>query len=152
MDFPRTDYFYSTHQRLLGSWLILLLGLFAVRVIIQLQLVVNPIANLPDFAEWHSAAVPYPVLFGCQVIILLTGWVYVWRLFTSQVSKWPNLGATVFILGWVYWSAMIIRLILGFSLFQDIQWFAREIPTLFHLLLANMLMLVGNFHRKREPD
>jgi len=152
MDLPKTDYFYSTYQRQLGAWLILLLGLFAVRVIIQLQLAINPVTNFSEFDEWHSATMSYPILLGSQVLILVSGWVYVWRLFTSRVAQRPQLGIVLYTLGWLYWSVMLVRLILGLTLYRDVHWFAQEIPALFHLLLANMLMLVGNFHRQPRVD
>ena len=152
MDLPKTDYFYSRIQRQLGAWLILLLGLFAVRVIIQLQLAITPVAYFPEFDAWHSATVSYPILFSSQILILASGWVYVWRLFTSRVAQRPQLGTVLYTLGWLYWSVMLVRLILGLSLYRDVHWFAQEIPALFHLLLANMLMLVGRFHRQARVD
>jgi len=142
-----TDLFFSPVQRLLGSWMILLLGLFAVRLIIQLQVMVNPMAYFPEFDDWHSAMMPYSVLFASQILILMGGWFYVWRLFNTRVIRKPKLGIILYTLGWVYWSIMLMRLVLGFTLLQDIHWFNQTLPALFHLLLANILMLIGNYHR-----
>ncbi len=150
MDTSQTDIFYSRVQRQLGSWLILLLGLFAVRVIIQLQLMVSPISHFSEFNDWHSAVLPYPFLYFCQALILAGGWLYVWRLFTTRVRPNPNLGKLLYSLGWLYWSVMFVRLILGFTLMRDVHWFAQELPALFHLLLANILMLVGHYHRQAK--
>ena len=148
MDALQTDLFYSRAQRQLGSWLILLLGLFSIRVIMQLQVATSPIAYLPEFADWHSASVPYPLLYSSQALILAVGWVYVWRLFNTKVVPNPKIGIVLYTLGWLYWLAMFMRLILGFTLMRDVHWFAQELPALFHLLLANMLMLVGHYHRQ----
>jgi len=148
MDSLHTDLFYSSRQRQLGAWMILLLGLFAVRVILQLQIMLTPRAYFPAFDDWLSALLPYPLLFTSQVLILIGGLLYVWFLFNTRVVQRPKLGCVLYTLGWVYWFVMLIRLVLGFTVLQDSHWFDQTLPALFHLLLANMLMLIGNYHRQ----
>ncbi len=151
MDVISTELFYSRTQRQLGAWMILLLGLFSVRVVVQLQVLSNPITYLPEFEDWYSAVIPYQHLLISQAVILAGGWVYVWRLFNTRVVPNPRLGRALYFIGWIYWSVMFIRLILGFTLLSDVHWFAQELPALFHLLLANILMLVGQYHRGNWP-
>jgi len=139
-------------QYQLGWWLIILLGLFTFRVVIQLQVMAGPIEHFPKFDDWHSAIMPYPLLYSCQAMILAAGGVYIWRLFTTSVIQNPKLGNILYVLGWIYWLVMFIRLMLGLTLLVDIHWFSQTLPALFHLLLANILLLVGQYHRRARVN
>ena len=84
-----------------------------------------------------------------QLAVLAGGVLLVWRFFTNPGQRRPLLGRVINNLAWVYWGAMFLRLLLGLTLLQDVHWFARSLPALFHLVLANMLMLLGDYHRHR---
>lgn len=128
-------------------WLIVLLGLFALRVIAQPLALQWPEPLLPSFDDWHSAALPYPLLLLAQCAILVTGLIVIWRFRHRQLNPRPMLGGVVYRLGWIYWSVMVARLLFGVTVFRDVHWFTQVLPALFHLLLANFLMLVGDYLR-----
>jgi len=148
MDVCHTAQIKQYSQRQLGWWLLLLLALFAFRVISQLLVMQASISYLPEFETWHSSTVPYPALVACQLLILIGGALCIWRMFNTQVVGKPKLGVVLYVTGWIYWSAMFIRMILGLTLLREVFWFAQTLPALFHLILANFLMLLGQFHRQ----
>lgn len=127
-----------------GLWLILVL--FAFRVVAQPLALVVHTDLLPPFESWHSAALPYGVLLASQLAILATlAWV-AWRFTTGDVVPRRTTGAVTLALGGIYFVTMLARLILGFTAFRDVRWFASPIPTFFHLVLAVSLLLYGRFH------
>lgn len=151
MDSQQTSPLHASTQRL-GHWMTLILALFAFRVMSQFLVLYYPLDYYPDFDAWHSAALPYPTLFLCQILIFIVGAVFVWRINANSIVRKQKLGTVLFRLGWVYWSVMVFRLMLGLTLLRDVHWFAQTLPALFHLLLANMLILVGIYHRQDKGD
>jgi hypothetical protein len=127
-----------------GLWIVFFL--FAFRVVAQPLALVAHSALLPPFESWHSAALPYGVLLASQVAILAAlGWT-AWRFTTGDVVPRRATGAVALALGGLYFFTMVARLILGFTVFRDVRWFASPLPTLFHLVLATSLLLYGRFH------
>ncbi len=135
--------------RRVAWWLAALLGLFAFRVRGQLLVAQSPRPYLPDFYAWHSAVLPYPALLVIQLAVLAGGILIVWRFCTDPGDQKPVPGQVIYMFAWLYWGAMSLRLLLGLTLLQGVHWFAQSLPALFHLVLANMLMLVGDYHRHR---
>jgi hypothetical protein len=124
----------------------LLLALFVCRVVAQpLALVVHS-ALLPPFESWHSGALPYGVLLASQVLILAAaGWT-AWRFSTGAVTPRRGVGLAAIVFGGVYFVGMVARLILGATVLSHVRWFASPVPTLFHLVLAGYVLLLGHFH------
>ena len=123
-----------------------LLALFAFRVAAQPAALVLP-SVLPPFEMWHSATVPYGLLLGSQLLILIVlGWT-AWIFTFDRVSARRGLSVWLLILGSVYFIGMLLRLVLGFTLLRHVPWFASPIPTVFHLVLATFILMVGHFHR-----
>ena len=50
--------------------------------------------------------------------------------------------------GAVYFAVMAVRLVLGLTVLSDFGWFSTWIPTVFHLVLASMLILIGAYQRR----
>ena len=137
------------HPRRVGWWLTALFGLFALRVLGQLLVAQSPLPYLPDYHAWHSAILPYPALLAIQLVGLAGGILTLWRFCTDPGDRKPVLGQVLYTFAWLYWTAMSLRLLLGLTLLQGVHWFAQSLPALFHLVLANILMLVGDYHRHR---
>ena len=127
-----------------GLWLLVLL--FAFRVIAQpLALVVHH-TLLPPFESWHSAALPYRVLLASQVAILAAlGWT-AWRFTVGEPTPRRALGPAALTLGGLYFTVMLVRLVLGLTMLSAHRWFASPIPTVFHLVLAAFVLVYGHFH------
>lgn len=147
MSTQKTTLFTVVSRRHLTAWLVVLLALFAFRVSSQLFVANYPLPYFPEFAAWHSGALPYPILLAAQIFILAVAPVFVWRFFTTSVEKIPSLGKILYAVGSLYWGLMLLRLLLGLSLLSEVYWFTQQLPALFHLLLANMFMLIGDYHR-----
>jgi len=123
-----------------------LFALFLCRVVAQpLALVVHS-AVLPPFETWHSGAIPYSLLLASQLLILAaSGWT-AWRFSIGAVKPRRPIGLAAIAVGGVYFLGMVARLVLGATVLSDVRWFASPVPTLFHLVLAGYLLLVGRFH------
>jgi hypothetical protein len=137
-----------------GLWLLLVL--FAFRVVAQPMALVVHSTLLPPFESWHSAALPYGVLFASQVAILLVLAWTAWRFTNGGVEARRGVGIVALALGGLYFAIMLARLILGLTALNHLRWFASPIPTVFHLVLATSLLLYGRFHyiygAKISPD
>jgi len=123
-----------------------LFALFLCRVVAQpLALVVHS-AVLPPFEAWHSGAIPYSLLLASQLLILAaSGWM-AWRFSIGAVEPRRPIGLAAIAVGGLYFLGMVARLVLGATVLSDVRWFASPVPTVFHLVLAGYLLLVGCFH------
>ena len=130
----------------------MLFALFACRVVAQpLALVVHS-AVLPPFEAWHSGAIPYSLLLASQLLILSASGRTAWRFSTGAVKPRRAVGVAAIAFGGLYFLGMMARLILGATVLSDVRWFASPVPTLFHLVLAGYLLVLGDFHiRGGEP-
>ena len=118
--------------------------LFALRVLAQPLAAHWPTDMLPSFDDWYSATLPYSVLLVSQGVILVIGLYLSWRVFSHRLALMPVLGNWLYRFGWVYWLVMFARLMFGITILNGVHWFAQTLPALFHLLLANFLMLLGD--------
>lgn len=129
-----------------APWFWMLTALFVVRVAAQPAALVVDVPLLPGFERWHSDAVPYPVLVVSQFLILF------WMLRTASqfhqghVVPRRRLGVALLVCGDVYFTSMMLRLVLGATVLSELRWFASPLPTLFHLVLATYLVLYGWYH------
>ena len=136
----------STPSRRYAPWLWLLLGLFTIRVLAQPIALRVDTPLLPRFESWHSGLLPYPVLVLSQAAIVLWLSCTAWMFTTGAIAPRFRLGVVMMALGGVYFAAMVIRLLLGATVFGDDRWFASPLPTVFHLVLSAYLLLYGHFH------
>lgn len=132
------------------GWLLLgLLLLFFFRVAAQLVQAFSPVTLLPSFETWQSGAIPYPLLVLFQIIILIGCGRVVWSFLSGTVVPSGKKGRLLLLLGWVYFVAMGIRLLIGLAVAPNHFWFGAVVPTLFHLVLACFLLVSGSFHTAR---
>ena len=137
------------------SWLVVLLVLFLYRVLSQLvQYFVN-IPWLPDFGDWHSATIPYALLFLSQIVIVT---VIVNTILNIQRDKYDFKKRRASFLLWIggaYFLFMLIRLILSLTFMSQHPWFGATLPALFHLVLAAVFIVTGLYETqgyRRELD
>ena len=129
-------------------WLLCIL--FSVRVAAQPLALAGGATGLPSFDAWHSGVVPYPVLLATQLLILGA---MVWttrRISNGAIGPHRSIGLWLTIFGWSYLTLMAARLVLGLTLLSDQHWFARPLPTLFHLVLASYVLLVARVHLRQD--
>lgn len=127
-------------------WLWGLIGLFIIRVIAQPASLLIESQFLPTFESWHGGVLPYPVLLISQILII--AWmVHITRQFdTGSVIPSHRVGKYVSIIASIYFSVMLVRLILGLTILSEHRWFGSTLPAFFHLVLASFLLLYSHFH------
>lgn len=121
-------------------------GLFAVRVVAQPAALWVRAPLLPDFDAWHGNVLPYPLLLLSQLAILCTMIVTARRLRNGRLVPTRAAGRILIALGGIYAGTMLLRLVLGLSVLRDHPWFAKPLPTFFHLVLALFVLILGRFH------
>lgn len=132
--------------KIYAKWLWLCAGLFAFRVIAQLFSLIYPSQFLPSFESWHGGVLPYPFLLMTQLLILFWLIITAKQIFLNALTPRRRLGIAVILFAGLYFSAMLLRLILGLTIMSDHRWFASILPACFHLALASYLLLYGHFH------
>ena len=133
------------HER----WLLALTGLFAVRVAAPPLQQVAELPLLPPFEAWHSGAVPYGHLLAVQIGLLTAMLWTVKRVRDGRIAAtWVKAGALLG-LGSLYFAGMSFRLVAGQSFLADNAWFAAWLPSLFHIVLALFVILLGHYHLVR---
>lgn len=125
----------------------ILLGLFVLRVVGQIVVVLAQPRWLPPMREWYSGLLPYPVLLPVQVvfiIVMIRMTLDVGRGGTGWAAPLPGLGSVLVWLSFVYAAGMVVRFVV---------WLRRPperrrawIPIIFHLVLAAFLFVFGSWH------
>lgn len=123
-----------------------LAALFCLRVVAQPLAALGAVPGLPPFDAWHSGALPYPVLLATQFAIV--AWlVRTTRAVGAATVRWRrSLGRWLLAAACLYGAIMAARLLLGMTILGEVAWFARPVPTVFHLVLAAYLGLYGRLH------
>jgi hypothetical protein len=123
-------------------------GLFLLRVLGQLEVVLMAPAWLPPMEQWYSGLLPYPLLLPAQILILMlmTG-LTVNEMRSPQIvqRRWNWLRD----LALFYFGAMVLRLILQFLRGAEGVIAAGGIPVAFHWVLALFLLVLS---RPRAVD
>lgn len=127
------------------SWMVLLAGLFGLRVIAQLFQALYPVSFMPPFQAWHGAVMPYPVLVASQFVVILVIAVILLRVKADAVvpRRWKY--RLCFSLGGLYFSFMAFRLIAGLTFLTHHPWFSKSLPAFFHVVLAAFILLLGHY-------
>jgi hypothetical protein len=131
-----------------APWLWLLSLLFVLRVVAQPAALGLDTSFLPRFDEWHSGVVPYPLLLVTQLCIVVWLVRTAWRFTAGSVAARRGLGIAMVAFGGVYLAIMLARLVLGATLLSSQRWFARPLPTVFHIVLATYVLVYGDFHTR----
>lgn len=133
-----------------GGWrvaaLSLLLALFVFRVIAQLVQRFWPTPLLPPFEAWHSATLPYPVLVGLQVVIILLVVHQIAQISRRRMKPKRRVGATLLALGALYMTGAAFRLLAGMTFLAHLPFFNAPLPSLLHMVLAGIVLTLGDFN------
>lgn len=128
-----------------GLWL-----MFLLRVLAQLLQKWYPVPFLPAFDRWYSGVLSYGWLFSAQLGILIAmGWL-IERIRQEKVLPRRGYGFAMIGAGSVYFTVMLLRLILGLTIANTHPWLALPIPAVFHLVLALFLIVLGHYHLQRK--
>jgi hypothetical protein len=141
-----------TKEKKYSLWLSLLLFIFCFRVAAQFIQYVSPVPFLPPFEDWQSGALSYEILVVTQIIIIFVLLRFVLRVASGKEIPDRKSGQVYLIFGLVYFGFMLFRLGAGLTIATDHSWFSARIPTLFHLVLASFLILLGYYHSNFASD
>lgn len=136
-----------THRRYAAAFGVLSLA-FGGRVLAQAVQRWGPVSFLPPFDDFQGSGLPYPVLLGAQVLILAIVAVVLIRMHRGKGLISPRLIIPVTVFSALYFVVMAVRLVLGLSVLSDSGWFSTWVPTVFHLVLASMLMLIAAYQHR----
>ncbi len=136
-----------THRRFVWATAGLSLA-FMARVVSQAIQKWAPVSFLPPFDDFQGSGLPYSALLSAQIAILVLLIVVVARMHRGKGLMNPRLIVPVLVAGGVYFAVMAVRLLLGLSVLSHSGWFSTWIPTVFHLVLASLTMLIGAYQRR----
>ena len=140
-----------THRHF--AWTVTGLGLaFLARVAGQAVQRWAPVSFLPPFDDFQGSGLPYSGLLGAQIAILVVTCVVGARMHLGKSLIRSRLVVPVTVAGALYFAVMAVRLVLGLSVLSDSGWFSTWIPTVFHLVLASEVLLIGAYQRSRRHD
>jgi hypothetical protein len=126
------------------------LALWGLTLLFGLRILAQPLSwivqALPGFDAWHGGVLPYPALLLSQLAIASTMVIVNLRLARGVLVPRPRLGRGLAWLGSLYFAGMLLRLVLGQTLYPGSSWLDRPLPTLFHLVLAAWLLLLARYH------
>ena len=125
--------------------MLLLSGLFVLRVAAQLVQAVHKVPFLPPFEVWQGSTTPYPVLLEFQAGTIAVLIVVLWSVKAGAISPRPWKHQACFALGGIYFSVMAFRLIAGLTFLAEDEWFSKSIPALFHIVLASLILTFGHY-------
>jgi hypothetical protein len=126
--------------------MVLLAGLFSLRVAGQAVQHWAPQGFLPDFAAFQGSSLPYPLLLAFQLVIL--GWMVRTIMRVGRGATMPNrrVGRWLAWIGSIYMAGSILRIAVGLAIPSAPTWFSTWIPALFHLVLAGFVISAAAFH------
>jgi len=121
-------------------------GLFAARVVGQLEALLVAPGWLPDMDAWYSGLLPYPLLLPAQIAILMLMSIVAWnrRVRTGAFARANPRGAGALrIFAGLYFIVMAVRL--GVNVIDNGADFWRNgaIPVAFHWVLALFVLVAG---------
>ena len=131
-----------------AALLLILEGLFALRVAGQLLVRLRGPASLPPMEEWASGLVPYPLLLGIQIVtlVLMTG------VALGIALGWPPLGQPrpvfgdfLVVVAVIYAVSTLVRYVVRMALRPEQRWLGGTIPMAAHLVLAAWLLVLGTY-------
>jgi len=126
--------------------------LFLLRVLGQAVQFWAPQPFLPDFGRFQGSNLPYGVLLGCQLVILLLMAGISWRVGAGSLAPARRAGVVLAWLGAVYMAVAVIRLAIGLSVPGAHAWFKAWLPALFHVVLAAFVAALGVYHLSASPS
>ena len=123
--------------------------MFFLRIAAQYLQRNNDFAGLPTFDLWHSETMPYSVLLGLQILILMAMVAVTLRI--SHELLRPRLGRAFKFAAFVYALAMLLRLTIGVLDLSSSTWFDGAVSTAFHFVLAAFLLTLGTMLTGNDP-
>jgi hypothetical protein len=125
-------------------------GLFFLRVIGQVEVLLLAPPWLPPMDAWYSGLLPYPVLLPAQIAILMLMSVLVFREMQVNTSQAQPARWRLWVRGaaLVYFAVMVVRLVVQTARGAEDVIAAGGIPVAFHWVLALFLLVLSRTDRR----
>lgn len=123
-----------------------LIFLFSLRVLGQWIQTYNPVTWLPLLEQWQGSNIPYWLLLSVQLLIISLMVYLTYSYHHGKVAANRTKGHVLLCIGLIYFSTMLIRLLVGIFNLTNLSWFDKLIPAFFHLVLAGYIMLLASYH------
>jgi hypothetical protein len=133
-----------------GFALSVLLAAFVIRVGIQLWQSVSPTEALPPFEAWQSGTIPYWALLISQVVIIAVSLWVIAGLLRGTMKVNVTAGRIITWIGVAYFIFAVGRFVAGFTVAKDVPFLDDHLPGFFHIVLASMVLIAGDFFRGGE--
>lgn len=140
---------HDGRARIIVLWVCI--GLFFLRVVGQMEVLLLAPSWLPPMSAWYSGLLPYPVLLPAQIALLMVMSVLVFREMQIngaacvRPARWRSWVRTAAL---VYFAVMVLRLAIQFSRGADDVIAAGGIPVAFHWVLALFLLVLSRAARR----
>jgi hypothetical protein len=125
-------------------------GLFLLRVLGQLEVVLIAPTWLPTMEQWYSGLLPYPLLLPAQILILML----MAGLTVNEMRRPGDAPRREWlrVVSLVYFAAMVVRLMVQFLRGAEDVIAAGGIPVAFHWVLALFLLVFSRTSTSRERE
>lgn len=134
----------ASKQRAIVLWACT--GLFFLRVIGQIEVLLVSPSWLPPMEDWYSGLLPYPILLPAQIVLLMVMAV-ISAYETQNLTRLRDHGArwrrVVRVFAVCYFGAMLLRLAIQLLRGADNVIAAGGIPVAFHCVLALFLLVLA---------
>jgi hypothetical protein len=140
---------HEDRARIVVLWVCV--GLFFLRVIGQIEVLLLAPSWLPPMNAWYSGLLPYPLLLPAQIVLLMLMSVVVVREMRTgdiahvRTARWRPWARTAAL---VYFAVMLLRLVIQFVRGADDVIAAGGIPVAFHWVLALFLLVLSRAPRR----
>ncbi|MFC4308535.1 hypothetical protein ACFPN2_05520 [Steroidobacter flavus] len=121
-------------------------GLFLLRVLGQMEVLLLAPSWLPSMHDWYSGLIPYPILLPLQIVLLMIMSAVVMREMQAERGTPTNSGqgrAWVRRIAVGYFAVMLLRLLVQLLRGAENVIDAGGIPVAFHWVLALFLLVLG---------
>lgn len=139
---------HEGRARIIVLWVCI--GLFFLRVVGQVEVLLLEPPWLPPMYYWYSGLLPYPVLLPAQIAILMLMSVVVFRemeLNSASYTRPDRSRRWLRITALVYFAVMVVRLAVQFARGAEDVIAAGGIPIAFHWVLALFLLVLSRTDR-----
>lgn len=121
-------------------------GVFLLRVLAQLEVVLVEPIWLPPMGAWYSGLIPYPILLPVQIGILM--WMTIISYDNTRRAglffvQSPRVRGVLVVISTAYFAMMLARYLLTMVLHPESRWLGGVIPILFHWVLAAYIGLLA---------
>jgi uncharacterized protein len=130
-----------------GAFLALFIGLFALRVVGQVVVLLAAPSWLPPMDRWNL--MPYRLLLPIQLVFLaVMSWIWIGLIADDGFVAEPHRGFGLFAIGLslAYAGSMVVRYAVRMRRRPGERWFGGAIPIVFHVVLAAFVFTYGVFH------